>query len=224
MIGTNNSTNQRNPFFLSGRRGWVSGLLICAVLLIATRFSSAESGILYNASKGTLVLAVKDASLRETLKRIGDATGIKVYISPALDEKLTLSFGPLPLEEGIKRVIHHYNHAVIYEQERDSTGKTVVRPVSIKIFQKSPAESTLLLTGESPPMHNGDGKNRMKKEENEQRDREPIQVQKQTTDDYLAQKEEWENRMKTWNGQVNAAGSEEGPIPARPPKPGIASP
>ncbi len=183
--------------------------------------------MLYNASKGTLALAVKDASLKETLKRIGDAAGIKVYISPVSDEKLTLSFGPLPLEEGIKRVIHPYNHAIIYEQERDSTGKTVARPVSIKIFQRSPAESTLLLTGESPPIRNGQGvqeKKRIRKERNEQQDTGTTESQKETTDNYLARKEEMRNRMEVLRGQGNAARSEEEPIPTRPPKPGIASP
>ncbi len=200
---------------MSERPWWVGGLIVCLTLLSTSRISLAETGVSYNGNQGTLALTVKDAPLKETLKVIGDAVGISMYISPALDEKLTLSFGPLPLEEAIKRVIHPYNHAIIYEQEKDSTGKTVARPVSIKIFQKSPAESTLLITEKSPPERRdqeGKDKNRKIKEKKEQK-----------AEDRMARKE-WNNQMKIWHKQVKAAQAQGKPIPPRPPKPDLKSP
>ncbi|HET6464310.1 MAG TPA: hypothetical protein VFH55_01710 [Nitrospiria bacterium] len=213
---------------VSGRSRRAGVFLFCTILLSAFRISSAETGVLYNGQDGTLALTVKDASLKETLKQIGDAAGIRMYISPVPDQRLTLSFGPLPLEEAINRVIHPYNHAVIYEQERDSAGKTVTRPVGVKIFQKSPAESTLLLTEKASSKLNDreieEKMQKMKKEGDEQPDPDPKAVQPQTADDYLARKEEYKNRMKARSEQIQSDENQDGPATARPPKPGVESP
>jgi hypothetical protein len=63
-----------------------------------------------------LTVKVEDASLKEVLGEIGRRCDIKIFSDDLSDEKVTIRFQALPLDEGILRIIDYHNSILLYEE------------------------------------------------------------------------------------------------------------
>jgi type II secretory pathway component HofQ len=55
---------------------------------------------------------VKDVSLKELLEEISRQSGLSVVGSGSLDEKITIEFHNLPLDEGLRLILRHHSFAL----------------------------------------------------------------------------------------------------------------
>ncbi len=69
----------------------------------------------------TLSASIEEAPLRDILKRIKQKRGIwfKAWSKgkPILDEKVSVRFRGLPVQEGMERIFSEFNHSLIFDQD-----------------------------------------------------------------------------------------------------------
>ena len=55
---------------------------------------------------------MKDGSLKELLDEISHQSGLSVVGSGSLDDKVTIEFHNLPLDEGMRLILRHHSFAL----------------------------------------------------------------------------------------------------------------
>jgi hypothetical protein len=82
-----------------------------------------------------LTVKVKDASLKELLDEISRQSGLFVVGSGSLNEKITIQFDQLPLDEGMRLILRRHSFALAYAQQTPGERhSTVPRPTKLWIF------------------------------------------------------------------------------------------
>ena len=97
--------------------------LVASLLLFAIATPSLSQGtrIYLDFRNQTLSANIEDAPLRDVLKRIKQKKGIwfKAWSKgkPVLDEKVSVRFRGLSVQEGMERIFSEFNHSLIFEQD-----------------------------------------------------------------------------------------------------------
>ena len=73
--------------------------------------------------EGALSVSLQDAELREVLAEISRLCHIQFHVSGSINEKMTLSFSNLPLEEGLKRLLKNRNYSLFFAKDINKNGK-----------------------------------------------------------------------------------------------------
>ncbi|MFQ5580679.1 MAG: HEAT repeat domain-containing protein [Nitrospiria bacterium] len=93
----------------------------------ATAPSSALKGSLaIGISNGLLTAEVRESSLREVLETIVRMSGITIFLDSEIDGTVTFGFHNLPLDEGLRRILHKKNASFIYSIKSSRHNKNVI--------------------------------------------------------------------------------------------------
>ena len=85
-----------------------------------------------------LTVKVKYVPLKEVIQEISRQSGLSVVGSGSLDEKITIEFHNLPLDEGMRLILCHHSFALAYAQQTPEGSKSAVpRPQTLWIFSKA---------------------------------------------------------------------------------------
>lgn len=66
---------------------------------------------------GRLSVSAKHADLAGLLREIGAKAGLEVVAGSLAEQRVTVSFKDLPLEDGLKKVLRHQNYFLCYPEE-----------------------------------------------------------------------------------------------------------
>ncbi len=82
-----------------------------------------------------LTVTAQDVSLRALLQEIARQSGFTLVRYGSLDERMTLQFHQLPLDEGLRRILRHRSFALEYaEQTPEQQPSALRRPKTLWIF------------------------------------------------------------------------------------------
>ncbi len=82
----------------------------------STKASRTEVGFQIDYKKDDLTINVKDVALGSLLNILREKTGIEFSgISEFAQVPVSLNIGPIPLIEGLRRVLNHFNHAILVD-------------------------------------------------------------------------------------------------------------
>ena len=76
-----------------------------------------QSACFIQFSNDLLTVNVQDVPLKELLDEIARQSGLSVVGSGSLDEKITIEFHNLPLDEGMRLILSHHSFALAYAQQ-----------------------------------------------------------------------------------------------------------
>ena len=79
---------------------------------------------------------MKDVSLKDLLQEISRQSGLSVVGSGLLDERITIEFHNLLLDEGMRLILRHYSLALAYAQQTPGERHSTV-PGKVWIFSKT---------------------------------------------------------------------------------------
>ena len=84
-----------------------------------------------------LTVNVKNYSLASLLHEIARQSGLTVKCSVPPDERITIQFYRIPLDEGLRKILHQHNFALEFAQQRDEKYHSAVRqPAKLWVFLK----------------------------------------------------------------------------------------
>jgi hypothetical protein len=84
-----------------------------------------------------LTVKVKDISLVWLLQEIARQSGLTLEYNGSLDERVTIRFHNLPIDDGLRRILRQQNFALEYVQERQEKNQsTVLRASKLWVFLK----------------------------------------------------------------------------------------
>lgn len=78
-----------------------------------------------------LTVNVKDVPLRQVLMEIANQIDTKIVFSVSADELLVDDFSNLSIEKGLKRLLYDYNHAFIYDTEKNKGSSSKIRKIFV---------------------------------------------------------------------------------------------
>jgi type II secretory pathway component GspD/PulD (secretin) len=78
--------------------------------------TAAKPNFVLTVKDNLISLKAKDVSLKEVLEEIGRRMNIEVLALLSEQEKITLDFEKLPLEEAIERLIRNYPHLIVSQE------------------------------------------------------------------------------------------------------------
>ncbi len=78
-----------------------------------------------------LTVKVKDIPLRKVLMEIANQINIKIVFFVSAEELFVVDFSSLSMEKGLKRLLRDYNHAFIYDPEKDKGSGSKIRKIFI---------------------------------------------------------------------------------------------
>jgi len=84
-------------------------------------------------SAGRISVKMDNVPLAKLLAIVAERTRARVVVHGTADENLNVEFHDLPLEEGLRRIVHGKNVAFFYES-RISTGRVTARLFEMRIF------------------------------------------------------------------------------------------
>ena len=88
-----------------------------------------------------LTVTAQDVSLRALLQEIARQSGFTLVRYGSLDERMTLQFHQLPLDEGLRRILRHRSFALEYaEQTPEQQPSALRRPKTLWIFPQGEEE------------------------------------------------------------------------------------
>ena len=88
--------------------------------------------------------------LKGLLEEISCQSGLSVVGSGSLDEKITIEFHNLPLDEGMRLILRHHSFALAHAQQApERCQSAIARPETLWIFSKKekgiPSKPRLLM-------------------------------------------------------------------------------
>lgn len=97
--------------------------------------SEATNEIFY--AQNQLTVHLKEANLKEVLFAVAKVAEVEFTIHKVIaDEKVSVQFDRLPLEEGIKKVLRPFNHSIVF----DSSGR-LIKIIILESGSKSTTET-----------------------------------------------------------------------------------
>lgn len=94
--------------------------------------------------KGLISLNAKDASLSAVLEDIGQKMAVEVVNNVPAEDKVTVTFDKLPLQEAIKKLSANYVYLMDSEKEKGNITKIVVLPKGSEMdYSRLPEEKTV---------------------------------------------------------------------------------
>lgn len=85
-----------------------------------------------------LTVKAEDVPLQEVLQEISRQSDLSVESSGLLEDKITIQFDRLALDEGIRLILRHHNYILSYTQQTPGERQSsVTRPRSLSIFSKA---------------------------------------------------------------------------------------
>ncbi len=81
-----------------------------------------------------LTVKVRDVSLRELLEGIARQSDLTLVLSGSLEDRITIEFHQLSLEEGLRRILCQQSFAVQYLPTPEESSSAVRRPKTLWIF------------------------------------------------------------------------------------------
>ncbi len=117
------------------------GLLLSSMTVEARNRATVEtaqagSGAhLVHFANGYLTVMARDVALGELLDEIARHSGLTVVRHVALNQRVTLQFHRLPLEEGLRRILRHRSFVLEYAEPTANTrSSAVARPKTLSIL------------------------------------------------------------------------------------------
>lgn len=84
-----------------------------------------------------LTVMARDVSVHELLLEIAHQTGLTVVLSDPLEDRISVAFHRLSLDEGLRRILRHQNFALEYVQQNpEERQSTAPKPKELWIFRK----------------------------------------------------------------------------------------
>lgn len=90
--------------------------LLTIVVLVSTTLLHAETSMIIYLEDGLISADIKNVSINKILKYIQDHNGLWVRgDATLLNQKVSSNFEKIPLNEGLKRILSAFNHAMIFD-------------------------------------------------------------------------------------------------------------
>ncbi|MDR4506696.1 MAG: HEAT repeat domain-containing protein [Candidatus Brocadiaceae bacterium] len=74
-------------------------------------------------NNGRLSVKLKDSPLENVLQEIMIQSGAKIWLNDKIDEKVTIEYKNIPVEEGVRRILKDKNYAFVYSPYETNAGK-----------------------------------------------------------------------------------------------------
>ncbi len=96
-----------------------------------------QSALSIQFANDLLTVDAKDVPLRELLQEIAGQSGLSVEGSGSLEDRVTIQFDQLALDEGIRMILRRHSFALVYAQKTPERSQTaVLRLETLRIFSK----------------------------------------------------------------------------------------
>lgn len=115
---------------------------------------SADSNFFAEYVGDVFTVDIRDVDLEEVLRQISRKNGITFFLPPSLaKERVMVRFSNLKLDEGLGKILHHYNRIFIYlEESYPFAGPSITRLTEVRIYPlsyKGRIEGPLIIRPES---------------------------------------------------------------------------
>jgi len=109
------------------KKMFTAGLVLAALCARVSTFAYSADNELYLDFNGhTMSAELYNASLEQILERTRKEKGIWYEANKAvLEEKISVQFKEVTLEQGIRRILSHINHVLVYDEEGNVMGVLV---------------------------------------------------------------------------------------------------
>jgi hypothetical protein len=125
--------------------GIIAGTLFCTVAAVkadelSSKCFNTESNINYSnksdtlrisLNDGLLCLNARDVSIEEVVGEIVRISGIRGWIFTGSQEKITMEFHDIPLQEGLEKILKNKNYGIYYNQDDSIGALQVVKSKSV---------------------------------------------------------------------------------------------
>ena len=111
--------------------------------LKATKAKTQQSQSALSVQFGNDLLSVKakDVPLKELIDEIARQSDLSVEGSGILEDRVTIQFDRLTLDEGIRLILRRHNFALVYTQKEPESSQTAVQRLeTLRIFSKGGEE------------------------------------------------------------------------------------
>ena len=106
-----------------------------------TQTQQSQSALSIQFDNDLLTVKAKDIPLQELLQEIARQSGLSVEGSGLLEDKITIQFDRLALDEGLRLILCRYSFALVYVQKApEGTQPAVLRLESLRIAAKEGKE------------------------------------------------------------------------------------
>jgi len=113
---------------------------VFGAILLVTHVTNSYAGKSITFKNNLLSIEATNTLLPELLIKIGDLTGVDIFLSTAIQpDKVTLTTKNLPLEESFKRLLREYSYAAVFTGSEDKWHIT-----AIKVFPKGEHSGRLI--------------------------------------------------------------------------------
>lgn len=133
-------------------------VLLTASLTSGSYTVSHASDLSLDYTSGKLSANVSGVPLPKALEALSAKTGIKVFLDESLQsEKISTKFENLPIEKGIKRLVHPYSSAMIFAKRTTPAGRDEFYVSELKVFDDTQGGVSYTLVGEKMQADNDKG-------------------------------------------------------------------
>ncbi|MDR3631681.1 MAG: hypothetical protein P4L42_15275 [Desulfocapsaceae bacterium] len=101
---------------------------------------------------GQLYVQIEGRPLQAILEEIGRQGNITIQIKGTLsDQRMSMAFGPLPLEKGLKRILKKTNYLAIYDNDGKIIKLVILGSMPMQSSRPSPKLQTAPAISVAPP-------------------------------------------------------------------------
>ena len=114
------------------------------------QISTEDKDVVIQVRGDRLSVTLADVPLADVLDRIAQQGQIRILLHGATDEKVSMEFNDLPLDQGLRRIIKDHDFILFYGEEKAGPGQSSrPRLAEVRVYARSRAITRQLL-GEAP--------------------------------------------------------------------------
>jgi len=85
---------------------------------------------------GLLSVRLQNAGLLQVMQELSRQSGMRIKLDAGASKRITLSFGNMPFEQGIRNLVRPLNYAMIWKKSQDKDGRPVEVLEELHIFRE----------------------------------------------------------------------------------------
>lgn len=121
--------------------------VIIILLLSCTLLHAEIDGILFHQETRTFTLDVREQSLSSVLAEIAGQTGLRIHLSPAADQPISIQLHNTSPEETVKAIVKSFHLNTLYSYEKKDN-RTQLKQVTI--LPQGEKHTTAIMPSNSP--------------------------------------------------------------------------
>jgi len=134
--------------------GWAACMLLIIPAVVSALMLWVSAGIcadspvcrfVFDPARNTVSVDMESASIGEVADIISEKTGAKVLLDRNLRRKISARFGPVPIEQGIRRLLEPTSTAFEFTRKDTSTGVASYRLDTVRIFEGRKADTDYMV-------------------------------------------------------------------------------